>query len=48
MDSESGWVHLANALQALGVNFIMGGIGVDESLHTHPVRLISELACGSG
>jgi hypothetical protein len=36
--------QLANALHALGVNFIMGGNGVDESLHTHPVRLISELA----
>ncbi|MEI7850065.1 MAG: hypothetical protein WCK35_30010 [Chloroflexota bacterium] len=33
-----------NALHALGVNFIMGGNGLDESLHTHPVRLISELA----
>ena len=36
--------QLANALHALGVNFIMGGNWVDDSLHTQPVRLISGLA----
>ena len=36
--------QLANALHALGVNFIMGGHGVDESLHTQPLRPISALA----
>jgi hypothetical protein len=36
--------QLANALHILGVNFIRGGKGVDESLHTHPSRLIAALA----
>jgi hypothetical protein len=36
--------QLANALNALGVNFIMGGKGNDESLHKHPARLIAALA----
>lgn len=36
--------QLANALNALGVNFILGGTGVGDSLHRHPVRLIAALA----
>jgi hypothetical protein len=36
--------QLANALHALGVNFIMGGKGRDESLHKQPGRLIAALA----
>ena len=36
--------QLANALQVLGVNFIMGGKFVSESLHMHPSRLIAALA----
>ena len=36
--------QLANALHALGVNFIMGGKGDDESLHKHPADLIAALA----
>lgn len=36
--------QLANALHALGVNFIMGGKSDDESLHKHPARLIAALA----
>lgn len=36
--------QLASALHALGVNFIMGGNGADESLHTHPAHLIAALA----
>jgi hypothetical protein len=36
--------QLASALHALGVNFIMGGNDADESLHTHPARLIAALA----
>lgn len=36
--------QLANALHALGVNFLMGGKLVSESLHTHPSRLIAALA----
>ena len=36
--------QLANALQALGVNFIMSSGGRDESLHKQPARLIAALA----
>jgi hypothetical protein len=36
--------QLANALHVLGVNFIMGGKGNDESLHKYPTRLIAALA----
>jgi hypothetical protein len=35
--------QLANALHALGVNFIMGGKSGDASLHKQPVRLITAL-----
>jgi hypothetical protein len=33
--------QLANALRALGVNFILGGSGADGSLHRQPARLIA-------
>jgi hypothetical protein len=36
--------QLANALNALGINFILGGIGADDSLHRQPARLIAALA----
>ncbi|MFO7584714.1 MAG: hypothetical protein R6W69_08295 [Anaerolineales bacterium] len=36
--------QLANALNALGVNFILGGSGTDDSLHRQPARLIAALA----
>ena len=36
--------QLANALFMLGVDFIRGGKGADDSLHNHPSRLISALA----
>ena len=37
--------QLANALRALGVNFIMGGDkSADDNLHKHPARLITALA----
>ena len=36
--------QLVNALQSLGVNFLMGGKGTDNSLYKQPARLISELA----
>lgn len=36
--------QLANALYALGVNFIRGGRDVDEPLPSHPTRLIAALA----
>lgn len=36
--------QLASALHALGVNFIMGGNGMDNSLYKQPARLIAELA----
>jgi hypothetical protein len=36
--------QLANALHALGVNFIRGGKDADESLHNYPSRLIAALA----
>lgn len=36
--------QLANALRALGVNFILGGSGADDSLHRQPARLIAALA----
>lgn len=36
--------QLANALHALGINFIRGGRDVDEPLPNHPSRLIAELA----
>lgn len=36
--------QLANALQALGLNFIMAGNGEDQSLHKHPADLIAALA----
>jgi hypothetical protein len=36
--------QLANALNALGVNFILGGNGTDDSLHRQPARLIAALA----
>lgn len=39
--------QLASALHALGVNFILGGNGADESLHTQPARLIAALAQSS-
>jgi len=36
--------QLASALRALGVNFILGGNNIDETLHTHPAHLMAELA----
>lgn len=36
--------QLANALQALGVNFIMGGQAKKEALHKRPRRLLAALA----
>lgn len=36
--------QLANALHVLGVNFIMGGNGDDQSLHKHPADLIAALS----
>lgn len=36
--------QLASALRALGVNFIMGGQSVEETLHTRPARLLKALA----
>jgi hypothetical protein len=36
--------QLTNALYSLGVHFIMGGEGRDESLHKHPAQLIAALA----
>jgi hypothetical protein len=36
--------QLASAIRALGVNFIMGGHGVKETLHTRPARLLKALA----
>ncbi len=36
--------QLAGALDALGVNFIMGGKGTQESLHTRPAQLLKALA----
>jgi hypothetical protein len=36
--------QLANALHALGVNFILGGQNNDETLHKHPARLVAALA----
>lgn len=37
--------QLANALHALGIDFIRGGkANADESLHNHPARLIAALA----
>jgi len=42
--STSTGDQLANALQALGVNFLMHGKGTDNSLHKQPARLIAELA----
>ncbi len=36
--------QLVNALHALGVNFLMGGKGTDNSLYRQPARLIAELA----
>lgn len=39
--------QLANALHALGVNFIRGGRDADEPLPNHPTRLIAALAQSS-
>ena len=36
--------QIANALHALGVNFIRGGKDTDETLRNHPSRLIAALA----
>jgi hypothetical protein len=36
--------QLTSALRALGVNFIMGGHGVKETLHTRPAQLLKALA----
>ena len=36
--------ELVNALQTLGVNFLMGGRKTEESLSKHPACLITELA----
>jgi hypothetical protein len=36
--------QLVNALHVLGVNFLMGGKGLDETLHKKPARLIAALA----
>jgi hypothetical protein len=36
--------QLVNALQTLGVNFLMGGNKTEETLSKHPTRLITELA----
>jgi len=36
--------QLANALNALGVNFILGGSGADDTLHRQPARLVAALA----
>jgi hypothetical protein len=39
--------QLTNALQALDVNFIMGGQRTNETLHKQPARLIAALAKSS-
>ncbi len=36
--------QLTNTLHALGVNFILGGCGDDDSLHKRPARLLAALA----
>lgn len=36
--------QLSDALRALGVNFILGGRGENDTLHKHPARLIAALA----
>jgi hypothetical protein len=36
--------QLVNALHAVGINFLMGGKGTDNSLYKQPARLIAELA----
>jgi hypothetical protein len=36
--------QLANALHALGVNFLIGGKSSDNSLYSQPARLIADLA----
>lgn len=36
--------QLVNALQTLGINFLMGGKEAEEILSKHPTRLITELA----
>ena len=42
--STSTGDQLVNALQILGVNFLMGGKKTEETLSKHPTRLITELA----
>ncbi len=46
MDARSSFTgdQLAGALQALGIQFIMGRSSVDKSLHKHPASLIAALA----
>jgi hypothetical protein len=36
--------QLTNALRALGINFILGGRSINETLHKQPARLIAALA----
>ena len=42
--STSTGDQLVNALQTLGINFLMGGKKTEEILSKHPTRLITELA----
>ena len=42
--STSTGDQLVNALQAMGVNLLMGGKKTEETLSKHPSRLITELA----
>jgi hypothetical protein len=42
--STSTGDQLVNALQTLGVNFLMGGKKTEETLSKHPTRLIAALA----
>jgi hypothetical protein len=46
MDAQSTFTgeQLAGALQALGVQFILGKSGIDKNLHKHPAHLIAALA----
>jgi hypothetical protein len=46
MDARSAFTgeQLAGALQALGIQFIMGKSSADKSLHKHPASLIAALA----
>jgi hypothetical protein len=46
MDARSTFTgeQLAGALEALGIQFIMGRSSIDKGLHKHPARLIAALA----